>query len=365
MRLASRAGTDPSAPPPAPPDLLGRALVALEQSPPQAAPSPAARIPGRRRTVSTWLALLAVVVGIAVVGVVLLRPRWFAATSAGSTNAPSGGIGAASSAPTAPADGTATPSPGPSGAVADALRDGSIAVVTLAGNALRVRSAPGVGEDSALLKPLLPAGTRMLIVDGPVFMDTYDWYEVQTDGEPISLFGWVAAAKDKKPWITSTQPRCFPTLDATALTSLTSIEFLACYGTAEVRVEAKAESLWDSRGQEGDCGWVRRRDGCDVDRAWLLLPPATVTVVTATGEGHDLRVALPPDMAAELAKLPRQSSLLLTLAMDDPAAAGCRIRDAASGRPLLPDAGAVTACRLRPVIQEMTIRLSEGSRAGS
>jgi hypothetical protein len=204
----------------------------------------------------------------------------------------------------------------------------------------------------------------MLIVDGPVFADGYAWYEVQTDGELVSLFGWVAAADGGRAWIAPAKPRCWPTLQATALANLTPVDFLACYGTAELRVEAKAEALWDARGHEGDCGWVRTRDGCDVDQAWLLLPPATVRVLTATGEEREIRVAIPPDMSTELAKLPRQSSLVLTLAMDDPDAAGCRIRDAATGRSLIPDAQARTACRLEPVVQEIAIRLSE-SGSGS
>ena len=68
-----------------------------------------------------------------------------------------------------------------------------IAVVTAAGDGLRVRSRPEVSADSKKLAPLLAAGSRMLVVNGPVPADGYDWYEVRADND---LFGWVAAGKD-------------------------------------------------------------------------------------------------------------------------------------------------------------------------
>ena len=43
-----------------------------------------------------------------------------------------------------------------------------IAVVTAAGDGLRVRSRPEVSADSKKLTPLLAAGSRMLVVNGPV-----------------------------------------------------------------------------------------------------------------------------------------------------------------------------------------------------
>jgi serpin B len=80
---------------------------------------------------------------------------------------------------------------------------GQVAVTVSDG--LRVRSEPRVAEDSIKYKPLLPLGTELRILDGPVKGSGYTWYKV----EPVSFTGlegpgqgWVAmAGKDGEPWI--------------------------------------------------------------------------------------------------------------------------------------------------------------------
>ena len=70
---------------------------------------------------------------------------------------------------------------------------------------LRVRSEPRVADDSIKYEPLLPLGTELTVLDGPVSGSGYTWYEVA----PVSFTGlegpgqgWVAmAAKDGEPWI--------------------------------------------------------------------------------------------------------------------------------------------------------------------
>ena len=89
-----------------------------------------------------------------------------------------------------------------------------IAVVTPAGDGLRVRSRPEVSADSKKLTPLLAAGSRMLVVNGPVPADGYDWYEVRADND---LFGWVAAGKDGEDWIAPAAANCTDDLDESAL----------------------------------------------------------------------------------------------------------------------------------------------------
>jgi hypothetical protein len=257
-----------------------------------------------------------------------------------------------------PASGTPSPSATPAVAGTE-LEAGALAMVTLDGDRLRVRSTPGLGEGSKRLKPQLPAGTRMLIVGGPVEADGFTWFEIQTDGELVDLFGWVAAADGTKAWIEPTTPRCWVELDATAVTNLAPIDFLACHGTAEVRVRAEADALWDARERPGDCGWIRNRDGCDVRNAWLLLAAASVTVETEAG-GREVIVAMPPDLTDKLRQLPRQSSLVLTVSMDSPEASACRVRDAQTGDALIPDDRAVTACRLRFVVQEIAFWQADG-----
>ena len=84
-----------------------------------------------------------------------------------------------------------------------ALPPGSMAVTV--SDRVRVRSQPRVADDSAKYEPLLPTGTELLVIEGPVRDSGYDWYRVA----PVSLTlsrgvtdGWVAAADhDGTPWI--------------------------------------------------------------------------------------------------------------------------------------------------------------------
>ena len=101
----------------------------------------------------------------------------------------------------------ATPSdiatPVPSIAVGGGMVPGSMAVTV--SNHVRVRSQPRVSDDSVLYEPLLPTGTELTVVEGPVRGSGYDWYRVA----PLSLTlsggitdGWVAAADhDGTPWV--------------------------------------------------------------------------------------------------------------------------------------------------------------------
>ena len=109
-----------------------------------------------------------------------------------------------------PAEASRTPSPTdsaspattPAASLEPAIGVGS-AVVTVS-DALRVRSAPGVSDDSVKYEPLLPLGTELLVVGGPVEASGYTWWQV----EPLSFslqeanVGWVAMADhDGEPWI--------------------------------------------------------------------------------------------------------------------------------------------------------------------
>jgi serpin B len=76
-------------------------------------------------------------------------------------------------------------------------------VVTVS-DRIRVRSAPGVSDDSIKYEPLLPLGTDLLVVGGPVQASGYTWWQV----EPLSValqdatVGWVAMGDhDGEPWI--------------------------------------------------------------------------------------------------------------------------------------------------------------------
>ena len=361
MRLG-RPGSGAAAPVTMRADLPERTMRAVRERP--------RRVERRgRRTV--FGAGLAIAVPVLVVGALALGGAFNGlAVSRSGAPGPSaaalapGGSGLAS--PVGQPTRTASPSgatPPSTAGTPDGLAPGALAVVTLEGNNLRVRKAPGVGDPASRLKPLLPAGTRMLVVDGPVSVDGLDWYEIQTDGELIDLFGWVAAGDNRDDWITPAAPRCWGDLGAATVAGLDRIDFLACYDRAEVKVRARAADLWDAHGKSGDCGWMRAGGTCNVDNAWLLLPAAPVTLVTDTGAEHDVVLAMPPDLSAALVKLPRQSTLLLTVSMDAPEAAACHATDATTGATLIPDDRAVTACRLQFVVQEVAFRDPGGAGA--
>ena len=129
---------------------------------------------------------------------------------------------------------------------------------------LRVRSKPGVSEDSQKLEPLLQSGQLLVVVDGPTSASGYEWYQVQpvtqhdTD-TPTPPFGWVAAAsKDGEPWIEPKTVTCpaAPT-DPYGLTNLkaegTMHYGITCFSGQEMTIEARlgipeimcgAEPLW-------------------------------------------------------------------------------------------------------------------------
>lgn len=86
---------------------------------------------------------------------------------------------------------------------AEVLELHSVAVTV--SDRLRVRSEPRVSDDSIKYEPVLPLGTALFVLDGPVAASGYQWYKVA----PVSFagldgpgFGWVAMAdKDGTPWI--------------------------------------------------------------------------------------------------------------------------------------------------------------------
>jgi serpin B len=102
------------------------------------------------------------------------------------------------SAPTAYPSATPTSSPSP-----QPLAIGSVAVTVSDG--LQVRSEPRVSDDSIKYEPVLPIGTTLTVLDGPVPGSGYTWYKVA----PLTFgglngpgYGWVAiAGKDGEPWV--------------------------------------------------------------------------------------------------------------------------------------------------------------------
>ncbi len=154
---------------------------------------------------------------------------------------------------------TPSPTPDPTGSDA-ALPEptnsfvGSV-VTTLASDGLRVRSEPRVSDDSRKLEPLLPLGSELYVLDGPVSASGYVWYEVVPLTSRELPSGWVASAgRDGEPWIAAGAFDCPPLpTDFRSLAALLPGVGLACFPRVPITVEAGLISC-----------------NCDADGSWVL-----------------------------------------------------------------------------------------------
>lgn len=126
-------------------------------------------------------------------------------------------------------------------------------VTTLADDGLRVRSQPRVSDDSSRLGPLLPLGTQLYVVDGPVSASGYAWYDVVPLSSRELPSGWVASAdRDGQPWVAASDFECpaLPT-DLRSLASLAPGVGLVCFPRVPISVETRVISCH-----------------CDMDGSW-------------------------------------------------------------------------------------------------
>ncbi len=309
-------------------------------------------LPGTRRfgrlalVAAAALVLLALAAGVLVAARLILPPPQPTPRAIVAVPGPSASAALATPEPTEEPTDQVRP---PATAAPPAFAPDTIAVVTTAGDALRVRSKPGVAADSKKLSPLLKQGSRMLVVDGPVTADGYDWYEVQADND---LFGWVAAGKGSEDWIASAEPNCADDLDESAVRTVVPIDFLICYGDAPVSVKVHWSSMEDGGDIEGApaCPYTGDRVRCSAHPKWLF-EPRGYTFVT-DGASPDLLAAAHGSVLDDLRAVPEPSQMTLTIAMDAPQARDCRIVDD-RGRDLISRHEAVTRCRLTFVVHEV------------
>ncbi|HEY6569891.1 MAG TPA: hypothetical protein VIZ22_06360 [Candidatus Limnocylindrales bacterium] len=191
----------------------------------------------------------------------------------------------------------------------------------------------------------------MLIVDGPVSADTYDWYEVQVADD--GLFGWVAAGKGSEDWIEPAEPRCTDDLQESVLWTRDPIDFLVCFGVEPVNVEVRApDPGFDGvTGGIPSCSYTGGDVPCAARPRWLFdVIPFSFTAPEAPAE--PLFVAATGSMAARLEDVPDLATLTLTLAMDSLEAQDCRVVDD-NGRDLISRDEAITRCRLTLVVRDV------------
>ena len=199
----------------------------------------------------------------------------FAAACSTSREVPSPPASASASSPSAPASAipptiapppthTAAPSASAPGDSVSIPPDTYARVVT---NDLRVRSKPGVSDESKELEPLLQEPMSLLVLDGPVQASGYDWYQVQPIASDMDAatypFGWIAAAgKDGEPWIQADSMGCPPTpqtVDDLGSITQTAPKYyeITCFGGDEITFQARMGSS---------------EVGCDLEAPWGVDP---------------------------------------------------------------------------------------------
>lgn len=293
-------------------------------------------------------------------GFLALRVASVLLGACGSSLAPAsdGAIASPSAAPT-PTSSSLLDSPGPSGTPSptssptrsNAPEPTSITslvasvVTTLADDGLRVRSEPRISDDSHKLEPLLPLGSQLYVLGGPVSSSGYVWYEVVPLTSQNLPSGWVASAdRDGKPWIAAGDFNCPPVpTDFRSLAELPRGVGLACFPRVPITVAARLI----------ECN-------CDIDGGWYtpwwfylasgspnFLVEPEVTTVPADEDWFVLNL----DPSAEHPKvLPIGQIVEVTGIFDHPAASNCT-RSEMDGDPV-PSQG----CRLQFAVTRLVLQ---------
>jgi hypothetical protein len=194
-------------------------------------------------------------------------------------------------------------------------------------------------------EPLLPLGTRLYVLDGPVSASGYAWYEVvPLTSRPLPT-GWVASAdRDGEPWITAGDFDCPPVpADFQSLAALPTGVGLACFAGVPITVQARLVSC-----------------NCDMDGAWytpwwfflgsggpdVLVEPGVTRVPSDFADWFVLNLDPAGDHPDEL---PVGKVVRVTGMFDHPAASSCT-RTEMDGAPV-PSRG----CRLEFAVTRMLV----------
>ena len=165
-------------------------------------------------------ALLALMVGVAAAAGAFRERTPFDARVTGPSSSPPALGDVELPEPTATADpGSPAPGQGPPGAAFGGTPLTPDTLAQVVSGRLRIRSEPRVAADSIKYEPLLAVGDHLLILDGPVVANDYEWYQV-TAWRPGNLYasfpvGWVSRGDhDGTPWISARADGC-PTVAIT------------------------------------------------------------------------------------------------------------------------------------------------------
>ncbi len=213
------------------------------------------------------------------------------------------------------------PAPTPAPSVPAAVKAGTVAVTVVDG--LRVRSQPRVSDDSFKYDPLLPKGTPVYVLDGPVTASDYDWVQVVPMTSPTLHEGWVAvASRTNEPWLAPGSFDCPPLpTSVVELTALAPGVGLACYPKVPITIRARlADCNCDIDGPPSSPSWFTLGSG----NPPLLVEPGRTGPPRDPGDW--LILHLDPD-GRHPATLPVGQVVTVTGVFDHPAAANCTMAD--------------------------------------
>lgn len=244
---------------------------------------------------------------------------------------------------------SAAPSPTPTPTTTPLARD---AVAQVSTTDLLVRSLPEISDASEIYAPALDEPTYLLIVDGPVSADGYEWYQVQPFGidalDPVTLearFGWVAAGSrdGTEAWIAPATLECpGPTIES--IVGLSPEARLACYGQESLTIE----------GEFTGCGIA---DPSAIDPAWFFQTACTLNPFADEPgtAGLQMRFELDPGIPHDQPG----AGIRVTGHFDDAAALTCRPvelgDDAGSSIEPMEPGETIVFCRSQFVVTEVTV----------
>ena len=197
---------------------------------------------------------------------------------------------------------------------------GNVAVTVADG--LRVRSKPRVSDDSFQYEPLLPLGTQLYVLDGPVSASGYTWYEVVSLASRTHPRGWVAIAdRSGEPWLGTDDFACPPMpTDFRSLKALLPSVGLACFARVPITVQARLIGCnCEMDGPVYSPGWFGLGSGYR-----LLVEPGVTSPPADPGQWFILTLdpaGQHPDV------LPVGKVVEVTGIFDHPAAASCTEMD--------------------------------------